>query len=147
MPAAKEKVSYFYDGNTSTVLSGCCVQAVAACWGVARSDHDGVAETIGSYYYGAYHPMKPFRITMAHHLVLAYDLHKHLDVFKPPRATEGTFVRALRSSTPEPAVVCKLAAALREFHDSDYVQFLQTVNPDVSALAPISSWKDLYLRH
>ena len=54
-----------------------------------------VAETIGSYYYGAYHPMKPFRITMAHHLVLAYDLHKHLDVFKPPVATSGATTTAL----------------------------------------------------
>ena len=57
-----------------------------------RSTEDGVlclTETVGSYYYGAYHPMKPFRIAMAHHLVLAYDLHKHLDVFKPPPASEG----------------------------------------------------------
>jgi len=50
------------------------------------------AESIGQYYYGAYHPMKPFRITMAHHLVLAYDMHKHLDVYQPPLADEGAIL-------------------------------------------------------
>jgi len=79
MPPAKKKVSYFYD------------------------------ESIGSFYYGAYHPMKPFRITMAHHLVMAYDLHKHLDVYRPTIATE---------------------AAMREFHEADYVDFLKRVTPE-----------------
>ena len=39
------------------------------------------AGDVGGAYYGRNHPMKPHRICMTHHLVLAYDLHKHMDVF------------------------------------------------------------------
>ena len=35
-------------------------------------------------YYGANHPMKPHRLCMTHHLVLAYDLHKRLEVYVRP---------------------------------------------------------------
>lgn len=35
---------------------------------------------IGSYYYGAGHPMKPQRIRAAHELIESYDLYRHLDV-------------------------------------------------------------------
>jgi len=79
MPRSKQKVSYFYDEN------------------------------IGTYYYGAYHPMKPHRITMTHHLVLAYDMHKHMEVYRPTHCTE---------------------AGMREFHDGDYIDFLKRVTPE-----------------
>lgn len=39
------------------------------------------ADDIGGAYYGAKHPMKPHRISMTHHLVLAYGLHKKMEVF------------------------------------------------------------------
>ena len=69
--------------------------------------------------------MKPFRITMAHHLVMAYDLHKHLDVYRPTIATEGEMWRHdAFSSRCAPA-------AMREFHEADYVDFLKRVTPEV----------------
>ncbi len=37
--------------------------------------------TAGNYYYGADHPMKPFRIKMAHQLVLNYGLYRDLSVY------------------------------------------------------------------
>lgn len=36
---------------------------------------------VGGAYYGASHPMKPHRICMAHHLILGYGLHKHMEVY------------------------------------------------------------------
>lgn len=48
---AKERVSYFYDSD------------------------------VGSKHYGANHPMKPHRMVMAHHLVMAYDLHKRMEIY------------------------------------------------------------------
>ncbi len=36
---------------------------------------------VGSYYYGPEHPMKPFRIKMAHQLVLAYGLYRKMQVY------------------------------------------------------------------
>jgi hypothetical protein len=39
------------------------------------------AGDVGSVYYGANHPMKPHRLVMAHHLVLAYDLHKRMEIY------------------------------------------------------------------
>ena len=40
--------------------------------------HD--ADTIGSYYYGPGHPMKPHRLQMTHNLILSYQLYKKMDV-------------------------------------------------------------------
>ncbi len=36
---------------------------------------------VGSVYYGANHPMKPHRLVMTHHLVMAYDLHKRMEIY------------------------------------------------------------------
>ncbi len=47
----KQRVAYFYDGD------------------------------YGGFYYGADHPMKPHRLCMTHDLILAYGLHKKMDVF------------------------------------------------------------------
>lgn len=41
----------------------------------------------GEMYYGANHPMKPHRLCMTHHLVLAYDLHKRMEVYVRPFST------------------------------------------------------------
>jgi len=79
MPSRKDKVSYFYD------------------------------ERIGSYYYGPFHPMKPHRVAMAHHLVLSYELHKHMEVYRPTLATE---------------------AMMREYHSPEYISFMKNVNID-----------------
>ncbi|KAJ7522631.1 hypothetical protein O6H91_18G020400 [Diphasiastrum complanatum] len=55
MPA-KDRVSYFYDGD------------------------------VGSVYYGPNHPMKPHRLCMTHNLVLAYGLHNKMEVYRPHKA-------------------------------------------------------------
>ena len=68
----------------------------------ARSS--GADDAVSEVYYGANHPMKPPRIAMAHHLVVGYDLHQHMQVFRPRRATP---------------------AELAQFHTEDYVSILQ----------------------
>lgn len=40
---------------------------------------------VGSYYYGQEHPMKPFRIKMAHQLIVNYGLYRRMNCFvRPP---------------------------------------------------------------
>lgn len=75
----KDIVAYFYDGD------------------------------VGSAYYGPNHPMKPHRLCMTHALVLAYDLHKKLQVFRPHKAQPQE---------------------LAQFHAEDYIDFLWRVTPD-----------------
>lgn len=55
MPA-KDRVSYFYDGD------------------------------VGNVYYGPNHPMKPHRLCMTHSLVLAYGLHEKMEIYRPHKA-------------------------------------------------------------
>ncbi|KAK9117255.1 hypothetical protein Sjap_016202 [Stephania japonica] len=65
--------------------------------------------TIGDYYYGQGHPMKPHRIRMAHNLIVYYSLHRLMEICRP---------------FPAPA------DAIRGFHSDDYVSFLSSVTPD-----------------
>ena len=44
--------------------------------------------SLGDFYYGPTHPMKPHRVRMAHDLIVRYDLYKHLQV-GAVRATAG----------------------------------------------------------
>mmetsp|Transcript_25494 Transcript_25494/g.83940 ORF Transcript_25494/g.83940 Transcript_25494/m.83940 type:complete len:430 (-) Transcript_25494:607-1896(-) len=78
-PPSKERVCYYYDS------------------------------AVGSSYYGPNHPMKPHRLCMTHHLVLAYELHKHMQVYRP------------RRSYPR---------EMMDFHSADYIDFLSRVTPD-----------------
>ncbi|GMH16768.1 hypothetical protein Nepgr_018609 [Nepenthes gracilis] len=65
--------------------------------------------TIGDYYYGQGHPMKPHRIRMAHNLIVHYSLHRRMEINRPfPAAT----------------------ADIRRFHSEDYVDFLSSVSPE-----------------
>ncbi|KAG1368106.1 putative Histone deacetylase [Cocos nucifera] len=66
--------------------------------------------SIGDYYYGQGHPMKPHRIRMAHNLVVHYSLHRLMEVCRPfPASTDD----------------------IRRFHSDDYVDFLSTLpSPD-----------------
>ncbi|KAL6764689.1 hypothetical protein V8C86DRAFT_2468167 [Haematococcus lacustris] len=64
---------------------------------------------IGNYYYGSGHPMKPHRVRMAHALILRYGLYRHLEVYKPVKASEE---------------------AMATFHTDDYIEFLKRVTPD-----------------
>ncbi|CDK28088.1 unnamed protein product [Kuraishia capsulata CBS 1993] len=67
---------------------------------------------VPQYHYGVRHPMKPFRLMLTDHLVVAYKLHERMDLYKTRRATKEE---------------------LLEFHAEDYVNFLQTVTPDNAA--------------
>lgn len=65
--------------------------------------------SIGDYYYGQGHPMKPHRIRMAHNLIVHYSLHRRMEINRPfPAGPED----------------------IRRFHSDDYVDFLASVTPD-----------------
>jgi len=64
---------------------------------------------VGHFYYGPSHPMKPHRITMAHHLILSYGLYRKMECYRS-----------------HPASSQEMSA----FHSEDYINFLSKVNPD-----------------
>ncbi|CAI9754643.1 unnamed protein product [Fraxinus pennsylvanica] len=65
--------------------------------------------TIGDYYYGQGHPMKPHRIRMAHNLIVHYSLYRRMEISRPfPAGPED----------------------IRRFHSPEYVDFLSSVTPD-----------------
>jgi len=61
------------------------------------------------YYYGAGHPMKPWRLRLTHELVVSYGMYRKMDVWRPRPLTVDD---------------------VTTFHDPDYVNFLQRINPD-----------------
>jgi histone deacetylase 1/2 len=65
-------------------------------------------EDVGHRYYGPGHPMKPFRMKLAHHLILGYGLYRRMECFRPHRAS---------------------AEELAAFHSDDYIDFLRRVSP------------------
>ena len=65
--------------------------------------------TIGDYYYGQGHPMKPHRIRMAHNLVVHYGLHRLMEINRPYPASDDD---------------------IRKFHSDDYIDFLASVTPE-----------------
>ncbi|KAL3655404.1 Histone deacetylase 6 [Castilleja foliolosa] len=65
--------------------------------------------TIGDYYYGQGHPMKPHRIRMAHNLIVHYSLHRRMEISRPFPADSSD---------------------IRRFHSPDYVDFLSSVSPN-----------------
>ncbi|KAG6436955.1 hypothetical protein SASPL_101862 [Salvia splendens] len=79
----KDRISYFYDGD------------------------------VGNVYFGPNHPMKPHRLCMTHHLVLAYELHNKMEIYRPHKA---------------------YPVELAQFHSPDYVEFLQRISPDKQQL-------------
>ncbi|KAE8251325.1 hypothetical protein A4X13_0g4040 [Tilletia indica] len=68
---------------------------------------------VGAFSYGYQHPMKPHRMRMAHNLIQAYGLDKHMDVHRPKRATPNELTR---------------------FHTDEYVDFLRMVTPETVAI-------------
>ncbi|OIR57102.1 MAG: histone deacetylase 1 [Amphiamblys sp. WSBS2006] len=69
-------------------------------------------DEIGNFNYGRSHPMKPYRIEMAHSLVVAYDIHEKMQIFRPPRATQRDMAK---------------------YHTDEYIEFLQKVTPETIA--------------
>ena len=71
--------------------------------------------SIGDYYYGQGHPMKPHRIRMAHSLVVHYGLHRLLELSRPYPASD---------------------ADIRRFHSDEYVAFLASATGNPGMLDP-----------
>ena len=65
--------------------------------------------SIGEYYYGPGHPMKPHRLQITHNLVLSYNLYKKMEVFRPHHATDEEMML---------------------FHSPEYIDFMRRVTPD-----------------
>jgi len=59
---------------------------------------------VGNFHYGQLHPMKPHRLSVTHSLVLNYNLHKKMQVFRPYIASMPDMTR---------------------FHSEEYIEFLQ----------------------
>ncbi|KAK1299601.1 Histone deacetylase 9 [Acorus calamus] len=72
------------------------------CWG-----------DVGNVYFGPNHPMKPHRLCMTHHLVLSYDLHKKMEIYRPHKA---------------------YPTELAQFHSTEYVEFLHRITPNTQHL-------------
>ena len=70
----KDRVCYFYDSKHRWLEIPCPGKKPSSGIRVFSGELEEI-------YYGANHPMKPPRLCMAHHLVLGYDLHKHLEVY------------------------------------------------------------------
>ena len=66
-------------------------------------------------HFGQKHPMKPWRLTLTNKIVLAYGMHKAMDVYKSRSAT---------------------AEEITNFHREDYINFLQSVNPKMELTIP-----------
>ncbi|XP_074353163.1 histone deacetylase 6-like [Apium graveolens] len=64
---------------------------------------------IGDYFYGD-HPMKPYRIVMAHDLIVHYNLHRKMEIMRPFPAQ---------------------ASDIQKFHSPDYINFLASVTPEI----------------
>ncbi|KAJ1917343.1 Histone deacetylase 2 [Mycoemilia scoparia] len=73
-------------------------------------------DEIGNYNYGYGHPMKPFRMRMAHDLITSYELDKKMTMLKPTRAT---------------------SKEMSKFHSDDYIEYLERVSPEFAEKMPV----------
>ena len=65
---------------------------------------------VGYFHYGPQHPMKPFRITLTHELVINYGLYRYMSVYRP--------------HLPE-------ISELIKFHDKEYINFISKIVPSI----------------
>jgi len=63
---------------------------------------------VWNYYYGANHPMKPFRLNLTHELLLTYGLYRKMEIYRPHIASKQEMLA---------------------FHDEEYVDFLKAISP------------------
>ena len=75
--AARAQVAYYYDSEVGTCYYGACKRAPPS------SSHHLPCESsaLRRARAGANHPMKPHRLCMTHHMVMAYDLHKRMSIY------------------------------------------------------------------
>lgn len=62
-------------------VDGCQAVTEVAPQHTLKSWNPLPAGEVGNAYYGANHPMKPHRLVMTHHMVMAYELHKKMEVY------------------------------------------------------------------
>ncbi|KAJ8929650.1 hypothetical protein NQ314_017633 [Rhamnusium bicolor] len=48
---------------------------------------------VGNFHYGTGHPMKPHRLSVIHSLILNYGLHKHMQIYRPYKASAHDMCR------------------------------------------------------
>ena len=65
-------------------------------------------DEVGDFDYGASHPMRPYRIRLAHHLIGGYGLLERMSVHEPVRLPRDEMIK---------------------FHADDYIDFLAEVRP------------------
>jgi len=65
-------------------------------------------DEVGDFDYGAGHPMRPYRIRLAHHLIGGYGMLERMNVSEPVRLPKEEMLK---------------------FHTEDYINFLQEVKP------------------
>jgi len=64
---------------------------------------------IGYHDFGSNHPLKPYRLRMAHTLIIEYELGYYMDILKAKPATN---------------------LELTQFHSDEYINFLSSITPD-----------------
>ncbi|KAI9839772.1 MAG: histone deacetylase [Sclerophora amabilis] len=64
---------------------------------------------VEDHHFGKNHPMKPWRLTLTKHLIMAYGMHTAMDCYLSRAATKEE---------------------MSEFHRDDYLEFLERINPN-----------------
>ncbi|KAL2936262.1 Histone deacetylase 6 [Bienertia sinuspersici] len=109
-----------------TILGGASLPSPASTDAKKRRVTYFYEPTIGDYYYGQGHPMKPHRIRMAHNLIVHYSLHRRMEINRPFPAASSD---------------------IRRFHSDDYVDFLSSVSPELCGSLSSSSSSSLDHSH
>ncbi len=78
------------------------------CGVLSRSRSQSITGDIGSFYYGAGHPMTPHRLRMTHNLLLSYGIYKKMEIYV--RAKNARFADA---SPPQPSTDRSLFSFMR----------------------------------
>ena len=86
----RDKVAYFYDSACPRLLR-CTLRRTRSH---VQPPGPCAAGDIGFNHYGPRHPMKPIRLDMTHHLIVGYELHKHMEVYVRPRRLRQPALRA-----------------------------------------------------
>lgn len=66
-------------------------------------------DEIGDYHYGPGHPMKPHRLALTNSLVIAYGLHRHMNIYQAVPCLDYDFLTC---------------------HSEDYIAFLKRIRPE-----------------
>lgn len=112
MPIVKTYDTWGISGNATFALDSKTASSIPVAQPIASRQktrvsyhHNSQAE---NHHFGSSHPMKPWRLTLTNQLVLGYGLQEYMDCYSTKAAAEDE---------------------LREFHSSDYLDFLKRVTP------------------